>query len=207
KVPIVGINMGSLGFLTENRVEELYRVMDMALSGSMELRPRSMIQLKIKQGTTINKSMLALNDIVVERGSRSHLIYVEVTCDGDPVKQLKADGIIVSSPTGSTAYNLAAGGPICHPDVSAFVVTPVCPHSLTNRPLIFPDNLKLTIRLKKGTQKASLTVDGKTVAEITDEDQVIIEKHKQWHYVLKKPSHNYFNLLNKKLNFSQRSTD
>ena len=150
--------------------------------------------------------MLALNDVVVERGSRSHLIYVDVTCDNQPVKQLKADGLIISSPTGSTAYNLAAGGPICHPDVSAFVVTPVCPHSLTNRPLIFPDNRKLVIRLKQGTQRASLTVDGKTVAEIDDKMSVVIEKHKQGHFVLKKPSHNYFHLLNEKLNFSQRST-
>tara|TARA_B100000749_G_C18450166_1_gene476243 strand:+ start:84535 stop:85431 length:897 start_codon:yes stop_codon:yes gene_type:complete len=205
--PIVGVNMGSLGFLTENRVDDMYQVIDMALSGKMELRPRSMLQLKLKKGTQIQKSMIALNDAVLERGSRSHLIYVQVDCDNQMVKQLKADGLIVSSPTGSTAYNLAAGGPICHPEVSALLVTPVCPHSLTNRPLVFPDNRKLCVRLVKGAQKASLTIDGKTVAEITDKHHITIEKHKKGHFVLKTPSHNYFNLLNEKLSFSQRNAD
>ena len=107
----------------------------------------------------------------------------------------------------NNTYRASKSGTICHSDVSAFVVTPVCPHSLTNRPLIFPDHLQLVIKLKEGEQKATLTVDGETVAEISDKHKVVIEKHKQAHFVLKKPSHNYFTLLNEKLNFSQRNVE
>ncbi len=117
----------------------------------------------------------------------------------------KADGIIIASPTGSTAYNLAAGGPILHPEVSAFVVTPICAHSLTNRPIIFPDDQTLCIKLKEGSQTATLTIDGQRCGELTDKHQIIINRCKSHHYILRTPTHNYFSLLTEKLRFGERS--
>lgn len=203
KVPILGVNMGSLGFLTENRIEDLYPTLNMTLSGKMQACPRSMLRVRVKNGKT-TKEFLALNDVVIERGARSHLIDLEVFSENDFVCNVKSDGLIISSPTGSTAYNLAAGGPILHPEVSAIVVTPICPHSLTNRPLIFPDDRQLCFQLKPGRQTASLTIDGLNCGDINDKKHVSIHRAKQDHYVLKKPSHNYFTLLTEKLRFGER---
>lgn len=203
KVPILGVNMGSLGFLTENRIENLYPALEMTLNGKMEACPRSMLKVRVKNGKT-SKEFLALNDVVIERGARSHLIDLEVFSEKNFVCNVKSDGLIISSPTGSTAYNLAAGGPILHPEVDAVVVTPICPHSLTNRPLIFPDDRQLCFQLKPGKQTASLTIDGLSCGDINDKKHVSIERAKQDHYVLKKPSHNYFTLLTEKLRFGER---
>lgn len=203
KAPILGINLGSLGFLTENPIDELFKVLEMTLNSSMEMRPRSLLKVILKKDSKKIKEFTALNDIVLERGSRSQLINLQMLCDKMLVSEVKADGVIVSSPTGSTAYNLAAGGPILHPEAESYVVTPICPHSLTNRPIIFPDNKKLILKLFS-TNKASLTVDGRFAYDLTDKHQVIIEKSSHIHYVLKKPSHNYFDLLNSKLKFGQR---
>lgn len=204
KIPILGVNFGSLGFLTETPIGDLYTALQMTLDGKMEMRPRSMIELKIKTKSKVILNVVALNDIVIERGARSHLIHLELFSERLRVGNVKSDGIIISTPTGSTAYNLAAGGPILHPEVHAFVVTPICPHSLTNRPIIFPDDLSLIFKLKPGRQTASLTADGRNVYTITPEHEVIINRHKNNHYVLKKPSHNYFNLLTDKLKFGER---
>lgn len=201
--PILGVNLGSLGFLTENPREDLYKVMTMTLEGKMEMRPRSLLDVTVKNKNKIVKHLSALNDVVIERGSRSHLISVQTYCQKMPVNEVKADGLIISSPTGSTAYNLAAGGPILHPNVKSFVVTPICPHSLTSRPIIFPDDHTLCFKLTQ-QHRASLTADGKPVCEITEEHEVCIEKSRQVHFVLKKPSHNYFDLLNTKFKFGQR---
>ncbi len=203
KAPILGINLGSLGFLTETPSEDLYPVMNMTLDGHMEMRPRSLLKVSVKNKGKVVSKASALNDIVIERGSRSQLISLQTLCGNLPVSEVKADGVIIATPTGSTAYNLAAGGPILHPDVAGFVLTPICPHSLTNRPIIFHDNQKLKLKLTYSHQ-ATLTVDGKVLCNVSDKEDLIIEKCKTSHYVLKKPTHNYFDLLNKKLSFGKR---
>src|SRR5690606_18729726 len=129
RLPIIGVNLGSLGFLTEVTVDEMYEVVLKGLKGKFDLKPRSMIDISVKK----NKKTIqftALNDIVIERGPYSRLISLAIYSNDSLVTELKADGLIVSTPTGSTAYNLAAGGPIVHPDVKAIVITPICPHSL-----------------------------------------------------------------------------
>lgn len=204
KVPILGVNLGSLGFLTETPVEELYSSLNLTLDGKMEMRPRSLIRVRVQHKSRKPKEYMALNDVVIERGARSHLIYMEIHSDRQKVCNVKADGIIIASPTGSTAYNLAAQGPILHPEVSAFVVTPICPHSLTNRPIIFPDRCNLCFTLVSGPQTASLTIDGANCGELTDKHCVSVERSPSDHFVLKKPSHNYFDLLNNKLKFGVR---
>ena len=203
-IPILGINMGSLGFLTETKVDDAYHVLDLALQGELESRPRTLLDINIEHANSKSYSDTALNDIVIERGSRSQLVRIQIYCTDQLVQDLKADGLIISTPTGSTAYNLAVGGPILHPEAQSYVVAPVAPHNLTSRPMVFPDHLKLKIRLAPGNQKAQLTVDGRLALEINDQDLINIKKSGHIHSVLRQKGHNYFELLRTKLKFGQR---
>jgi NAD+ kinase len=205
QIPIVGINMGSLGFLTGNRAEDAFAVIEETLNNKMDLRPRSMIHTLIRRKGKTRAEFHALNDVVIERGSGSHLISTAIYSEKFLVSEVKADGFIIASPTGSTAYNLAAGGPICHPDAKVFVVTPVAPHSLTSRPLIFPDDLQMSFKLDARTQTAQLIVDGQRETEITPEDEVIFQRSGFDHWVVRSPNHNYFHLLREKLKFGDRA--
>ena len=204
QTPILGVNMGSLGFLTETRLEDLYKAVSLTLNGKMEFRPRAMLFIEIRRGEKIMSRHIALNDIVLERGSNTHLINIEISSQKYLVASVKADALIIASPTGSTAYNLAAGGPILHPEVHAMVVTPVCPHALTSRPLIFPDDQELSFRVLTRDKKAVLTVDGVNCGEITVQDEVMVVRNRIDHFVIRKPSANYFTLLREKLSFGQR---
>ncbi|MES2857010.1 MAG: NAD(+)/NADH kinase, partial [Bdellovibrionota bacterium] len=145
--PILGVNMGSLGFLTETRIEDLYKAVIDTIKGKMEFRPRAMLHIEVKRKGKRVATHVALNDAVLERGSNTHLINIEIHSRKQLVGKVKADALIIATPTGSTAYNLAAGGPILHPEVHAIVVTPVCPHALTSRPLIFPDDQELSFKV------------------------------------------------------------
>ncbi len=208
-VPILGINLGSLGFLTPTRVDELFTAVEDTLNNKMELRPRSMIHVQLIRKGQKKLDMLALNDIVIERGSLAQLINISIQCEDMLVSEVKADGLIISTPTGSTAYNLSAGGPILHPDTRAFVVTPIAPHSLTSRPLIFPDEAQLQFRLVGKLQnkkdQAHVVVDGVKVTQIVADDELIVRRNKQDHLMVKNPNQNYFHLLREKLKFGDRA--
>lgn len=203
--PILGVNLGSLGFLTQTKVDEIYETLQLALDNKLEMRPRSMLLSKIKLNKKIQTEYNALNDIVIERGASSQLIKIKISCDTRLVCEFLADGVIISSPTGSTAYNLAAGGPILHPEVSAILITPINPHSLTLRPLVFPDSRKITLRLTLPGQKAQLSIDGCNCELLNEKNEVLIEKSNEVHFVLRRPEHNYFQLLREKLKFGERS--
>ncbi len=203
-VPILGFNMGFLGFLTAHSVDEVFATVDDTLKNKMVLHTRSRLHVTVKLNSGKRVVYNALNDVVIERGSFSQLISTAVYFNKSLVNHIKADGIIISSPTGSTAYNLAAGGPILHPEVSAIVVTPVAPHSLTTRPLIFPDNKQVVLRLDKNTSLAHLIVDGQKVVELSSDDEVTVTRDKMDHYMIRKPHHNFFELLKEKLNFGDR---
>ena len=205
RIPILGINMGSLGFLTETRLEDLYPTLELTLSGRMEMRPRSMISIKVKRDGKIKYKCTALNDVVIERGGGNHMITLSAYCERHHVCDYKADGLIIAAPTGSTAYNLAAGGPILHPEVKSFVVTPICPHSLTNRPILFPENKTLTFKFKEGRNRAVLNVDGQHICDVNHKDEVSVQLDSNEHFVLRRPSHNYFDLLREKLKFGTRA--
>ena len=198
--PIVGVNMGSLGFLTDNRLEEMYTMLKSTLANKMDRRPRSVLNLKING----SDERLALNDLVIERGDRTHLINIGIYCDGMLVTETKADGVVVSSPTGSTAYNLAAGGPVLHPEVAAIVVTPICPHSLTTRPMIFPDNSELEFHVLGKDRTAQLSIDGVKAMDIDGSHTIKVTRHKRDHFIIRHPTHNFFNLLREKLKFGER---
>ncbi len=203
-VPILGFNMGFLGFLTAHSIDQVFATIDQTIKNNMVVHSRSRLhaQVKMKSGKRILFD--ALNDIVIERGSFSQLISTSLYFDKSLVNNIKADGLIISSPTGSTAYNLAAGGPILHPEVNAFVVTPVAPHSLTTRPLIFPDNKKLVLKLDQLTSVAHLIIDGQKVVELSHDDEVIISRSQVDHLMIRKPHHNFFDLLKEKLKFGDR---
>lgn len=200
QTPIVGVNLGSLGFLTDNRLEELYTTLKATLADKMDKRPRSVLSIAING----DKKFLALNDMVIERGDRTHLLNIGIHFDGQLVSETKADGVIVSSPTGSTAYNLAAGGPILHPEVNAIVVTPICPHSLTTRPLIFPDDREIEFQIIGDKRSALLTVDGQKTMEINSDHRLTVQRNPQDHQIIRHPTHNFFNLLREKLKFGER---
>lgn len=200
KTPIIGVNLGSLGFLTENRIEELYSTLKSTLANKMTTQPRSMLSVRVNG----QEPLLALNDLVIERGNRTHLVNFSIHCDGRLVSQTKADGLIVASPTGSTAYSLAAGGPVLHPETPALVVTPICPHSLTTRPLIFPDDRVLSFQVLGKNRSAQLTLDGQKVMEIDSSHKLEVARHSQNHQMIRHPSHNFFNLLREKLKFGER---
>lgn len=204
-VPILGVNLGSLGFLTQTPREDMYKAVHNALSGKLEEHLQPLIQVQVQRKNQTPHSYLALNDVVIERGSFSHLISLSIQSEKEKVVEMKADGIIVATPTGSTAYNLAAGGPILHPEVNAFVLTPICPHSLTSRPLIFPDHQALTLTIDMATESAFFVIDGQRVRELTSEDKIIINRSKQSQLVLRNPSHSYFSLLRDKLKFGERN--
>ncbi len=208
-IPILGINLGSLGFLTPTRVDELFTAVEDTLNNKMELRPRSMIQVQLIRNGKKKLELLALNDVVIERGSLAQLINISIHCEKMLVSEVKADGLVISTPTGSTAYNLSAGGPILHPDTRAFVVTPIAPHSLNSRPLIFPDeaqlNFRLVGKLQNKKDQAHFVVDGVKVAQIVAGDELIIKRNKQDHLMVKDPNQNYFHLLREKLKFGDRA--
>lgn len=204
--PILGVNMGSLGFLTAVPRKELYSSLEKTLSGEMEMRPRAMLQMKLIPAKGSGKAeYTALNDIVIERGAISQLMNVAFYVDDRLVNEVKADGIIIASATGSTAYNLAAGGPILHPQMRATVVTPICPHSLTNRPIIFPEHQTLRFRINNKKHHSFLTVDGQSRGELRPGDEIHICQSSASHLVLRDPTDNYFDLLRKKLRFGERS--
>ena len=203
-VPILGFNMGFLGFLTAHNVDDVFATIDETLKNKMVIHSRSRIHTSVKLKTGRRLSFDALNDVVIERGSFSQLISTAIYFDKSFVNHVKADGIIISSPTGSTAYNLAAGGPVLHPEVKALVLTPVAPHSLTTRPLIFPDDKKIVMKLDQQTATAHLIIDGQKVLELSQDDEVTISRCEMDHVMIRRAGHNFFELLKEKLKFGDR---
>lgn len=205
RVPIIGFNMGSLGFLTAHSSDKTFEIIDETLQGKMKLCPRSMIVATVLRKGKTRGEFHALNDVVIERGSMSQLINSSIYSDKFLVSEVKADGFIVASPSGSTAYNLAAGGPILHPEAPVFVMTPVAPHSLTSRPLIIPDTSSLSFKLDNRTAKAHFIVDGQKVTELSADDEVVLTRSCYDHLMVRQKDHNYFTLLRDKLKFGDRS--
>jgi len=210
QVPILGFNLGTMGFLTSSKPEDAIDLVSQALAGEMEKFPRAMLEIELRRERKIRRWQ-GLNDLVLERGSRSKLITFNLHSGPLFVGEIKADGIICSSPTGSTAYNLAAGGPLLHPEVKAFSVTAISPHSLTSRPLIMPDDQDILLQIVEESSKSSdeitiarLVIDGQFVGEVFASDEVVIRKAERDHWFVKEPSFNYFQLLREKLKFGER---
>jgi NAD+ kinase len=202
-IPILGINLGALGFLTEVPLEELYPTLDSIENGSCAIHQRSMVHCEVSRGGSVIATYNALNDVVVGKGTIARLNHCDVYIDKTFVSRYQADSLIVSSPTGSTAYSLAAGGPILMPDVAAFVITPVSAHSLTHRPLVVRDSSEIEIVVLTGEEEAYLSIDGQAGMPMHDGDRVFCRKS-QYQVKLLHTKGTFFDVLSGKLKWGQR---
>jgi NAD+ kinase len=175
--PILGVNLGFLGYLTEVPREDLYPALLEVLAGRYALESRSLLEVRLQRAAGGAADYLALNDAVIAKTAPSRIIELDVAVDGKPVARYRADGLVISTPTGSTAYNLSAGGPILHPQLPVTVLTPICPHTLTLRPLVVPDTAVLEARLETDSESVFLTVDGQEGTELAYGDRVRLRRH------------------------------
>jgi len=198
-VPIFGVNLGSLGFMAEVSLEELYGNLEKALAGRLRADERMMLFASvIRKGKTIAEHTV-LNDAVVSKGTFARMVSLMVSVGDDHLTSIRADGLILATPTGSTAYSLSAGGPIIHPALHCFVVTPICPHTLSNRPIVIPDSSMVRVKLLSRSEGASLSFDGQVVAALRQNDIVEVKKAKYRVRLIKHPTKNYYEILRTKL--------
>ncbi len=205
-VPILGVNFGSLGFLTEITLPELYESLESVLNGTARIDERLMLRSRIRRGSTFSLDRLALNDVVITKGALSRIIDLAVAIGDQPVMRVRADGLIIASPTGSTAYNLAAGGPIVHPDVDALLLTPIAPHMLTNRPIVIPASAEVRVQPADAASNDELyvTIDGQFGHPLQADDVVHVQRAERPLRLVRAATRTYFDVLREKLKWSER---
>ena len=203
-IPILAVNLGSLGFLTEVPVAELYATFEAVEKKNFTRESRAMLQCNVMRKNTCIAEYVALNDVVLTKGTIARMAEADVSVNGQFVANFKADGVIVSTPTGSTAYSLAAGGPILEPSVDAFVVTPVSPHALTHRPLVVKDSSEISILVRGMPDQTYLTVDGQVGMPVLEGDQIVCRKSPHQIHLLRLPGRNFFEVLRTKLKWGER---
>lgn len=202
--PILGVNLGGLGFLTEITVDEIYPMMERIVSGDYEIEDRRMLRTTITRGEELIGSYEVLNDVVVNKGAVARIIDLEIYIDDLHVTTYKADGIILSTPTGSTAYSLSAGGPIVHPRIPVTIITPICPHTLTNRPLVVSSEMKVEIRIATQEPDTYLTLDGQIGIRLKTGDVVEVIESGTFVKLIKSPFRDFFTILKTKLMWGER---
>jgi NAD+ kinase len=204
-VPIAGVNFGSLGFLTEITLDELYPVLDAVLAGTAPIEERMMLEARtIRQGNVFAHE-LVLNDVVITKGALSRIIELSVGIGDDHVMRVRSDGLIIATPTGSTAYNLAAGGPIVHPVVDAVLLTPIAPHMLTNRPLVVTGNSQISIQPDmNGNDEVFVTFDGQSGHALQENDVIKITCGARPLRLVRSASRSYFDVLREKFKWGER---
>jgi NAD+ kinase len=199
-VPVMGVNLGRLGFLTEIPVSEARPALDSVLAGEAEsvISPRRLIEARCRR-----KVHLCLNDVVINKGALSRMIQIAVRIDGKEIAVLKADGVIVATPTGSTAYSLSAGGPIVQPWVPAVVLSPICPHTLTFRPMVISADSTIGLKLITDGEEVYLTLDGQRGAHLEKNDEVEVRASPLELKLVTSPKRNYFDLVKEKLGWAE----
>ncbi|TKJ31934.1 NAD(+) kinase [bacterium (candidate division B38) B3_B38] len=204
KIPLLGVNLGGLGFLTEVSLSKLYPTLKRIFKQDYSLDPRITLSSTLyREGKRIVRHTV-LNDVVINKSALARIIDLEILIDRQFVALFKADGLIISTPTGSTAYNLAAGGPIIFPNMNALVLTPICPHSLSNRAIVVPDDAKVEVILKTKNEDVFLTLDGQVGFALQPEDRAVIKRGKNKIYLIQSPRKNYFAVLRDKLLWGKR---
>ncbi len=203
RIPILPINMGSLGFLTSFTLDELYPALEETLAGNSSISQRVMLQAELVRAGSVIESQSALNDVVIHKGALARMIQLELNINSDFVCRYRADGLIVSSPTGSTAYSLSAGGPIVHPAVEAFVITPICPHMLTDRPVVVRDYSQLEIKMNGDAESVYLTLDGQRGVPLEPTDILRVQRAKEHLQLIQPPKKPYFEILRNKLKWGE----
>lgn len=198
---MVGVNFGTLGFLTEIRPEELLVTLEKVVSGAAIIGERSMLDCRVRRSGKDAFVSQALNDLVIHKGTKDRLLDIDILVDAHPLARVRADGLIVATPTGSTAYSLAAGGSIVHPEIPVTLITPICPHSLTIRPLIVRSDSKVEIRFPPYDGEIVATVDGQVSHMLEGGDTVLISQATNKVSFVRSPSRTYFDVLTAKLNW------
>jgi NAD+ kinase len=203
-IPVLAINLGGLGFLTSYPREELYPALEQTLAGNYRISERVLLDATLERAGSEIARHRALNDVVVNKSAMARILDLDLSFDGSYACSYKADGIIFATPTGSTAYSLSAGGPILYPQVGAFVVTPICPHALSNRPLVVPDDMKIELIVMTGQEAAFLTIDGQVGVELRDADRVVVTKARSKLKLVRPNDRVYFEILRAKLKWGAR---
>lgn len=204
ETPILGVNLGSLGFLTEITLAELYPALERCLRGDFRVSERMMLTAVVERGGEEVSSHQVLNDVVINKGALARIVDLETMVDSFYLTTFKSDGLIISSPTGSTGYSLAAGGPIVHPVLECLLITPICPHTLTNRPIVVDAGAEITITLKSVNEDVFLTLDGQVGMELKYDDTIRIRRAAYRTKLIMSRSKDYFEVLRTKLKWGER---
>lgn len=204
QTPLVGVNLGRLGFLTEYSLPDLQKHLDAILAGDVPVERRMMLRLVVERPGSGRRHYRVLNDAVINKSALARILDIELRVDGERIAVYRADGLILSSPTGSTAYCLSAGGPIVHPGMQAIVAIPICPHTLTNRPLVVPGNLVLEARIRNAAENAFLTLDGQVGFPLTRDDRIEVRRAARGVRLVTVPGRSYFQVLQRKLRWGTR---
>lgn len=204
EIPIFGVNMGSLGFLTEIPVVDMLPSLAAVLEGDYQVEGRMKLEASLLRGESTVFGGQVLNDVVLSKGALARIADIEAKADGSLVSVYKADGVIVASPTGSTAYSLSANGPVVHPSLDAMILSPICPHTLTQRPLVIPPDQLLRLTLLSDNGEVHLTLDGQSGLKMEPGDVVEIRRSEQRTLLVRNPRLDYFNILRTKLRWGER---
>ncbi|HWR58301.1 MAG TPA: NAD(+)/NADH kinase [Thermodesulfovibrionales bacterium] len=205
-IPILGVNLGGLGFITEVQVAEIYKAMERILSGKCVVEDRLMLSASVQRHGERIADYTVLNDVVINKGALARIIEMETYVDRAYVTTFRADGLIVSSPTGSTAYCLSAGGPILYPTSDCICLTPICPHTLTNRPIVLQDNAVVEISLKSVAEDVILTLDGQVGFSLRQNDVVVVGKSPFKTRLMIPYERDFFQVLRTKLGWGERAS-
>ena len=203
EVPVMGVNYGGLGYLAEFPIEELFPALEAILAGQYQVQKRVMLSVELWRGEKLVTRNRVLNDVVVNKSALARIIEIEAYLNGQFVNLFRADGLIVATPTGSTAYNLSAGGPVIYPSMNAVVITPICPFTLSNRPIVVPDESLIELRLMTDKEEVALTLDGQFGFPLEVSDRVVIRKSNTTFNLVQPPNRNYFDVLRDKLKWGR----
>jgi len=204
-IPILGVNLGSLGFLTELQADERFEALERVLAGRFTIEERQTLRVRYaKRAETTQREYALLNDAVISKSALARMIHIDVQVDGDEVATYKSDGLILATPTGSTAYSLSAGGPILDPRMRAFVITPICPHTMTHRPLVVPSDVHIDLTLRSDGEEVYLTLDGQIGFPLDDGDRLGIDAHPSPVRLVRVAERSFFEILRRKLRWGAR---
>jgi NAD+ kinase len=204
QIPVLGINFGWLGYLTEFTLTELFPALDGLLKGSFEVDRRMLLDVRVERAGQQIAQQRALNDAVINKSAPARMIELECFVNEHFVNSFRADGMIVATPTGSTAYSLSAGGPIVLPSISAILLTPICPHMLSNRPVVLPGDNTVTLVFKRAEEELMLTIDGQVVVNLQSDDRIILRRSETTFNLILPRNRNYFEVLRTKLKWGTR---
>jgi len=203
-IPILGVNFGGLGFMTELQPEELYNALERVLRGEYEIEEREALRVRFRRGRKLLGEYALLNDAVVNKTALARMLVIELRIDAELVATYTSDGLIIATPTGSTAYNLSAGGPILDPRMSAFVIAPICPHAMSYRPLVVPGSVRIEVTLRSLTEEAYLTLDGQVGFPMRQLDAIVVDRHPRSVRLLRVAHRGFFEILQRKLHWGDR---